>query len=787
MNCRKIYRPAAVLMLSAAIVGTTVTPAFAAQKNTQKEENVYVNLKEDGSVDGVYVVNAYDLKKDQKVLDYGDYTAVENLSTDNKIKVNGEKITVEGEEGKFYYQGDLDAAQIPWKIEIEYQLDGKKISPQSLAGKSGYLKIKIHIGKNKEADQDFFEHFLLQATLTLDTEKCKNIKAEGATAANSGKNKQLTYNILARQEKDLTIQTDVKNFQMDPITINGVPMSFDIDLDQMDTSALTEKTGELEDGVKALNEGAQKTDDGADTMKNGLNLYQQGIDTLYAGADTLFAGAKQADAGIEAYTSGVDQAAAGNRELEQKTKDLPKLMKGLTAACKQLQTGSADLADEKTWTQIENGMKQIKEGLANMEKGLQQIDSQGIKEMKKSLEGNGELKSGMESLQAGIKGAESYVSKLSSVSETYDNQAEQLKQIIEKESTNSSDQSGSNGQTKTQTKTQEDEGEYQTDRTETSKETTTDENGNTVVTITNNIYQTRTNTVTNTVTNETTKTEKAGSQTEELSSLYQSMKKNSAQMKGILDGSGSTAGLKTILKQCSSGADQIAKGLYGNEDSLDSGLTDLQKVITDKNGLTEGVDALIEGVDAMEQALYGSKAQSIKTGALSLHQGMGTLYQSTVSVLGEVNQLASAIKQLSEGTSRLSAQSSSLKNGGEELLSGAKAVRDGSGALSSNIVNITDGASQLKEATSKLSQGTQTLEEQTSGMDNKILDGIEEELGSFSGEDYKVKSFVSSKNSNVKSVQFVMKTDGIKKKEKKSEEKTKKKETLLDKIKGLFS
>lgn len=66
MNCRKIYRPAAVLMLSAAIVGTTVTPAFAAQKNTQKEENVYVNLKEDGSVDGVYVVNAYDLKKDQK-------------------------------------------------------------------------------------------------------------------------------------------------------------------------------------------------------------------------------------------------------------------------------------------------------------------------------------------------------------------------------------------------------------------------------------------------------------------------------------------------------------------------------------------------------------------------------------------------------------------------------------------------------------------------------------------------------------------------------------------------
>ena len=51
MNYRKVYKSAAVLTLSAVIAGTSAVTIPAAEKNTEKEENVYVNLKEDGSVD----------------------------------------------------------------------------------------------------------------------------------------------------------------------------------------------------------------------------------------------------------------------------------------------------------------------------------------------------------------------------------------------------------------------------------------------------------------------------------------------------------------------------------------------------------------------------------------------------------------------------------------------------------------------------------------------------------------------------------------------------------------
>lgn len=305
MNYRKITKPAAAMTLSFVMAAGSITPAIAAS-NTNKEENIYVNLDDNGSIDGVYVVNAYDLKKDQKIIDYGNYSALTNLSSESKLNDQNGKITVNGKKGKFYYQGDLDSAKIPWNIDILYELDGEEIDAKDLAGKSGKLKITMKIRQNKGADKEFFENYLLQVSMALNTKQCKNIKANGATAANSGDNKQLMYNIMAGQEKDITITTDVEDFEMDPISISGVPMSFDIDTDQMDTSKLTDKTKDLKDGVKSLNDGAKQLKSGSSRLQSGITSYGKGVDALYKGADTLFAGVNQLNPGIKAYTTGVD-------------------------------------------------------------------------------------------------------------------------------------------------------------------------------------------------------------------------------------------------------------------------------------------------------------------------------------------------------------------------------------------------------------------------------------------------------------------------------------------------
>ena len=91
MNYRKITKPAAAVTLSLVMATGTITPAMAAS-NTKKEENIYVNLDDSGSIDGVYVVNAYELKKDQKITDYGNYASVKNLSSDDTITLSGDKV-----------------------------------------------------------------------------------------------------------------------------------------------------------------------------------------------------------------------------------------------------------------------------------------------------------------------------------------------------------------------------------------------------------------------------------------------------------------------------------------------------------------------------------------------------------------------------------------------------------------------------------------------------------------------------------------------------------------------
>ena len=77
----------------------------------------------------------------------------------------------------------------------------------------------------------------------MDMDKCSRLQAAGATVGNVGASKQLVYNIMAGQEKDIVITADVLDFTMDPISFQGVPMSFDLDRDSLSMDSLTEKRG----------------------------------------------------------------------------------------------------------------------------------------------------------------------------------------------------------------------------------------------------------------------------------------------------------------------------------------------------------------------------------------------------------------------------------------------------------------------------------------------------------------------------------------------------------------
>lgn len=142
-------------------------------------------------------------------------------------------MVIENREDTLYYEGILNNNKLPWAISIKYFLDDVEYPAEELAGKSGALEIALTIEENTAADSFFFDNYRVQATLVLDTEKAKNIVAEEATIANVGKNEQLTYTILPGKGADLSIQADVKDFEVDAIAIKGIQLNLGLDFDLM--------------------------------------------------------------------------------------------------------------------------------------------------------------------------------------------------------------------------------------------------------------------------------------------------------------------------------------------------------------------------------------------------------------------------------------------------------------------------------------------------------------------------------------------------------------------------
>lgn len=289
-----------VLLIASLIIGVMPFSAFAASENTPKEEVVYINLNADGSVKEINVVNIFDLDKDGQIIDYGKYESLRNMTTTDKIGYSGETVTIDAKAGKLYYEGKLDSNVMPWNIAIRYYMDGKEYKASDIAGKSGDLKITINITGNENCIGDFFEGYALQATVTLDTDKCSNIKADGATVANVGSNKQLTYTILPNKGADIEITAKATDFEMSAIAINGIKLNLAIDIDDAEIQS---KIDEIIGAVNDLDEGAGELKDGAEELYDGTTLLKDKVGELYNGVGALSGGAAELYSGLTQITS----------------------------------------------------------------------------------------------------------------------------------------------------------------------------------------------------------------------------------------------------------------------------------------------------------------------------------------------------------------------------------------------------------------------------------------------------------------------------------------------------
>lgn len=626
------------IVLVIAMFATFSIPVFAAEPGTEKEEVVYINLEKDGSVNEINVVNILTPDAGDGILDYGSYQSVRNMTTTDQVTCSGDTVSIDTSADKLYYEGKLDSKVMPWSIQIRYYLDGTEYSSEEIAGKSGGLEIKFVITENKDCKGDFYENYALQAAFTLNTEKCKNISAEGATVANVGKNKQLSYTILPGKGIDTTITADVTDFEMDAVSVNGVKLSLNVEIDDAE---LMDQVRELLDAQKKLNDGATELNDNTGTLTDGGMELSDGADTLHSGAGTL-------DSGIATLQNGISEMQKGINTLNKNSKSLTDGSAEVLGALETIQSSlSAVSVSTDELTNLVSASSAIKQGINDLYNGVTQLQSSlGYAQYKAVMSQNG---LDIDSLKAA--------------------------------------------------------------------------NEQTVIALNGQITQLQ----------ETLSQIQGVPGYEEQVAVLQGQIAQLQNVITLLGGNNAAiSGTETYLNTVSSAAGELYAGLETLNTqyaAFDNGINQLARSLT---GLLPKLSELSSGINTLV-----SKYSELDSGIVAYTEGVAAIAASYTQIVDGVSSLAAGSSELLNGTS-------SLKSGTQELYNG--------------LSEFCDGVRELQD-------GTNELYNSTDGMDEEIQDKIDEILASIGGEDTPTISFVSDKNTNIKSVQFVLKTPAIEKEE----------------------
>lgn len=303
MKIRKRQMMAAVL---AAVVTAGNAPlSYGAPAAVETDETMYVNLDVYGKAQKVNVVKSCSLNGVTDFTDYGNYLAVENMSTQDEPQL-GEggvvwKLPPDRRE-RFYYKCTLDQEQtaLPWNFDVSYKLNGVPTDGEKLAGASGLVEIHIKAEPNEQADLYYRNNMLLLVAVPVDMSKCFSVEAEGSQTQNMGELTAVVFTALPGEEGDYTVRIGSDSFET-----TGVIM------------AMTPGTVEDLEHIKDLKEAKDTWQDAGDELYDSLEQMAQSIEDMRGGVDQMQSGLNAAENARQKWSSSKDAILAGNdRSLE---------------------------------------------------------------------------------------------------------------------------------------------------------------------------------------------------------------------------------------------------------------------------------------------------------------------------------------------------------------------------------------------------------------------------------------------------------------------------------------
>lgn len=211
-----------------------------------------------------------------------------------------------------------------------------------------------------------------------------------------------------------------------------------------------------------------------------------------------------------------------------------------------------------------------------------------------------------------------------------------------------------------------------------------------------------------------------------------------------------------LIKQCTSLANELIRLLNGNTAALQATESYLASAHTAASSLSDGLKDFSASYDELDSAL-----QTLTSGMTQMLYNMSALKDAVNLLVTEYSQLDEGLNAYTDGVASIVSGYGQIADGTTALVTGSADLASGSKSLYDGTTALADGLFSLYKATGTLSDGTSELVDKTSDMDDEIQNKIDDLLDSVSGDDVEITSFVSPKNTDVHSVQFVMTTDAI--------------------------
>ena len=268
-------------------------------------ETVYVIANADGSAKKVIVSQKYDPDDPNAAQEaQSSLTDAQNVKDDN------------------CWQGTTDKP-LPVTMHITYSLDGKSVSADALAGKSGHVTMRFDYENTQYEtktiagkSQRIYVPFAVLTGAILDSDNFRNVSVTNGKLVDDGDHTVVVGMAFPGLQENLALDTDkleipsyvevsadVTDFSIETtLTVVTNSVFNDVDEDKLDKDALDELSDDLDkltDAMEQLMDGSDELFDGLDTLLDKSHDLADGVGQLSSGLKKLDANSAQLNEGAK--------------------------------------------------------------------------------------------------------------------------------------------------------------------------------------------------------------------------------------------------------------------------------------------------------------------------------------------------------------------------------------------------------------------------------------------------------------------------------------------------------